>query len=265
MIIKDQLNRNIELTHTPQRIVSCVPSITELLFQFVSPEQVVGRTKFCIHPKIKITSIPKLGGTKNLNLNAIKELTPDLIIANKEENDKEQIEQLEHYIPTFVSDISDIEDTCDLIKHLGIIFSKEEKAIQMIKEIENAIIEGPDLKDISALYLIWKDPYMSVGSDTYIDDMLRLAQFKNVLSHKTRYPELTTDDINSIKPEVLLLSSEPFPFAQKHIDELRKSLNYSPTICLVDGEMFSWYGTKTLAGLKYAKKLRISLQKTHHP
>ncbi len=259
MIIRDQLQRTITLDSIPKRIVSCVPSITELLFEFVPANSIVGRTKFCIHPKDQIVDIPKIGGTKTLNLDMIKNLNPDLIIANKEENVKLQIETLASSIPTYVSDVPDLKSTCKLIEDMGKMFSKDKLAESMVLEIARELDMPPNAPDLSALYLIWKEPYMSIGSDTYIHDVLINSGFTNAINHKKRYPVVTIDEINKLKPSLILLSSEPFPFAQKHIDELYKNLEYPCNIILVDGELFSWYGVKSINGLKYARKLRSTI------
>ncbi len=259
MIIVDQLKRQIELSKTPIRVVSCVPSITELLFLFIPAEHIIARTKFCIHPKHIISRIPKIGGTKTLHLERIKALKPDLIIANKEENNKVQIDELANNFPTYVSDIHNLDSCKDFISDLGDIFSKTTIASNLISEIQNEISNTSNTSQKSALYLIWKDPYMTVGTYTYIHDIMTTSGFSNCIAPKTRYPKITVEQINSYRPEIILLSSEPFPFSDNHIVELKQNLDYSPKIILVDGEMFSWYGAKTLPGLKYARKLRQSL------
>ena len=256
MIYQDQIGRNFELTGTPQKIISCVPSITELLFYLIPSSHIIGRTKFCIHPKELVVNTPKIGGTKTLLLKKIRSLNPDLIIANKEENKKQQIEVLD--FPICVTDVSDIDSAIDMIRLLGNILSVEEKAMHLVEKIETLNIQSFS-SFISCAYLIWKQPYMSIGSDTYIHSMLKSSGFKNIFEDQLRYPEITVSELNKRQPECIMLSSEPFPFKNKHILELQKLLAYDPHIVLVDGEMLSWYGSKTSDGLKYAQQLRSSL------
>jgi len=265
MIIKDQLERSLTFQTSPKRIISCVPSITELLFSLIPAEHLVARTKFCIHPNTLIKDIPKIGGTKTLNLQKITALAPELIIANKEENVKKQIEELAQSFPTYISDIKTIQDTTALIKSLGNIFNELDKAERLVFDISQEVQTKAKPTSISSLYLIWKNPYMSIGADTYIHDILFHSGFRNVLEKQTRYPEVSIELVNSLQPEVILLSSEPFPFSEKHIVELKAKLNYPAKFFLVDGEYFSWYGVKTLPGLKYAKKLHASILKDISP
>lgn len=264
MIIKDQVNRTLSLEKAPVRIISCVPSITEILFEFNPAGNIIGRTKFCIHPKPQIQQIPIIGGTKNLRLEEIKARKPDLIFANKEENQKDQIEELAKEFPCYVSDIPNVENTCAFIADLGLIFSKEDLAKRINQNIRKELNSTLKIHPVTALYLIWQKPYMSIGNDTYIHNMLMHSKFSNILGHKSRYPKIDIQEINQYKPEVILFSSEPFPFKQKHMDELQDKLDYTPKMLLVDGEMLSWYGARTQAGLEYGRKLRLSLTTTEH-
>lgn len=235
------------------KVISLVPSITEALFDLgLTENEVIGRTKFCVHPAEKVKNIEIIGGTKNLNTDKIKSLKPDLIIANKEENVKDQVEELMKDFKVIVNNTETIEDNYYLLKNLGLIFNKEEKAqIFNLKIYE--IFNQVQLKSkVKAAYLIWKNPYMTVGSDTFIHHVLSEIGFENVFKNKTRYPEIEIADLN--EADVIMLSSEPFPFKEKHILELKETYP-DKKIIIVDGEAFSWYGTHIAKCENYFKKL----------
>jgi len=213
---------------------------------------VVGRTKFCIHPQDKIKNVPIIGGTKNINIEKIKALQPDLILANKEENVKDQVEALMDDHKVMVTNIDTIEDNYYLLKNLGKLFGKEDRAqlfnLKIYDVLNQAKLESP----VKAAYLIWKNPYMTIGSDTFIHRILSETGFENIFKDKTRYPQITTEDL--VEADVIMLSSEPFPFKEKHIEELQ--IFYpDKKIMIVDGEAFSWYGTHIAKCENYFKKL----------
>jgi ABC-type Fe3+-hydroxamate transport system substrate-binding protein len=253
----DQLGRKIELSSLPVRIISLVPSQTELLFHLGLTTEVVGITKFCIHPDNWFHTKTRIGGTKNLNIEKIKSLNPDLIIANKEENDRAQIEQLAKEFPVWISDIKNLEDAIKMIMDVGVIINKKNEAEELCSQIktgfENYKIHTPNLKP-KTCYLIWKDPYMTTGGDTFIHDMLQHAGFDNVFADKTRYPQITPEDLHMANCHLLILSSEPYPFQPKHKKDLEKMLPEIKVI-LADGEMFSWYGSRLLLAPAYFKTL----------
>ena len=236
------------------RIVSLVPSITESLFDFGLTEmEVVGRTKFCIHPKTLITKVPVIGGTKNLNLDKIKALKPDLIIANKEENEKLQIEELGKYFEIWLTDIENLQDNQNFLTELGTLLNKQGLALNFNEKINVIFDSSKELAPKKVAYLIWKNPYMTVGSDTFIHEIIEKLGFTNLFEDSKRYPEISVNQMK--EAEYVFLSSEPFPFQQKHIDELQKELPDSKII-LVDGEAFSWYGTHLSRCGDYFKTLR---------
>lgn len=236
------------------RIVSLVPSITESLFDFGLTEmEVVGRTKFCIHPKTLITKVPVIGGTKNLNLDKIKALKPDLIIANKEENEKLQIEELGKYFEIWLTNIENLQDNQNFLTELGTLLNKQELALNFNEKINVIFDSSKELSPKKVAYLIWKNPYMTVGSDTFIHEIIEKIGFTNLFEDSKRYPEISVNQMK--EAEYVFLSSEPFPFQQKHIDELQKELPDSK-IMLVDGEAFSWYGTHLSRCGDYFKTLR---------
>jgi ABC-type Fe3+-hydroxamate transport system substrate-binding protein len=256
MIFKDQLNRDIEIIEFPKRIVSLVPSQTELLFDLGLDEEIIGITKFCIHPKKWHQNKTRIGGTKKVNIQKIKSLNPDLIICNKEENTKEEIELLAKEFSVWISDIKNLSEALNMINGIGEITGKSEKAEMLIHKIEREFSALQPLKtEKKALYLIWKEPWMSVNSETFIHDMLVRCGFTNITQNKTlRYPDLTEQELVELNPNYVFLSSEPFPFKEKHIQELQEILPKAK-IMLVDGEAFSWYGSHLLRSVEYFKKL----------
>ena len=257
MLVTDQLGRPVELKSFPKRIVSVVPSQTELLHDLGLEEEVVGITKFCIHPDAWFRTKTRVGGTKQLHLQKIRELAPDLILANKEENVAEQIMELAGEFPVWVSDVNTLEDALQMIDSVGTIVGQEEKAQQMVHQLKEAFARRakPIESAPRACYLIWKEPYMTVGGDTFIHDMLQRAGFANLFAAASRYPEVRIEQLKEMGYEVLLLSSEPYPFRQKHIEELQAQLPQT-RILLVDGELFSWYGSRLLHSPAYFEQLQ---------
>lgn len=263
---KDQLNRKVVLQQfPPKRIVSLVPSITELLHDLGLQEEVAGITKFCVHPKGWFHTKTRIGGTKNMNIKTIKSLKPDLIIANKEENVKEQVDALESVAPLWISDINTYEDALHMIKSVGELTGKEQKANQIIQQIKVAFNSISGLvsptaltRSVNCCYLIWRDPYMTTGGDTFISNMLQKCGFKNVFGNEQRYPRVSLEAIAARKPQIILLSSEPYPFKEKHIGEIKVAIP-NAIVLLVDGEMFSWYGSRMLYAAQYFLDLREKL------
>ncbi|SHF44855.1 ABC transporter substrate-binding protein [Chryseobacterium sp. OV279] len=223
------------------KVVSLVPSITEALFDLgLTEHEVIGRTKFCIHPENKVKNVAVIGGTKNINIDKIKALQPDLILANKEENIKEQVEALMDDFKVVVTNVETIEDNYYLLKMLGNTFNKEERAQQFNLKIYDVLEQAKLDSPVKAAYLIWKNPYMTIGSDTFIHKILAEIGFENIFKDQTRYPEIQMEDLT--EADVIMLSSEPFPFKEKHIEEM-KAFYPDKKIMIVDGEAFSWYGT----------------------
>lgn len=285
--------------------MSLVPSQTELLFDLGLDEEVVGITRFCVHPEAWFRKKQRVGGTKTVKTDVVKALQPDLIIANKEENVKEQIEELQQIAPVFVSDINTLNDALAMILLVGKLVQKEKRASQLASEIEEAFKQITPLnQETKVAYFIWKDPYMAAGGDTFINDMLMRCGFTNIFQRINRYPEVsigkfsiiasqpishhtlsinnqlssgsshpsttnhpssvkrhlsTTDHLLTQNCQLLLLSSEPYPFKQKHVDELQALLP-SARIMLVDGEAFSWYGSRLLYSAQYFKNLINQIQ-----
>ena len=260
-VFEDQLGRKISLEKTPTKIISVVPSQTELLYHLGLNEEVIGITKFCIHPKEWFRHKTRVGGTKQLNIEKIISLQPDLVIANKEENVQEQIEMLANEFPVWISDVNNMDDALAMINSIGAIVNKQQQVQNTIEQITNNFnnLEHQTLNiRRKACYLIWREPYMTIGGDTFINDMMQRAGFENMFQNKTRYPEISIDELNKNGCELLLLSSEPFPFQQKHIDELQTILP-NTKIILVDGEYFSWYGSRLIHAPNYFMHLQQQL------
>jgi ABC-type Fe3+-hydroxamate transport system substrate-binding protein len=258
--VKDQLNRTIKLVGTPKRIVSLVPSQTELLYHLGLDEEIVGITKFCVHPNHWFEAKQKVGGTKSIHISQVERLAPDLIIANKEENTKEDIERMQAFCPVWVSDVSSFDDALNMIEGLGLLLNRMAQASQLLGQIRNAKqqFELATLQKTPALYFIWKSPYMVAGCDTFINDMMKLAGFENVV-HQNRYPILELSEIQKLSPKLILLSSEPFPFKQNDVLALSQQLPDTKVI-LVDGELFSWYGSRMLQSFDYFSALHEQIQ-----
>jgi ABC-type Fe3+-hydroxamate transport system substrate-binding protein len=250
----DQMGHQVSIKFPPQRIVSLVPSQTELLADLGLDREIVGITKFCVHPSKWITSKTIVGGTKNFQFEKIHELRPDLIIGNKEENDQEGIETLKKSYPVWMSDIVTMEDVMKMIQSVGKITSKIQQAETIIGSIRASFNTLQTLSFTSTvLYLIWRKPWMAAGKNTFINTTLDTIGFSNATDHD-RYPELTDDDIRNMKADYIFLSSEPYPFREKHIADLSR-ISPASRIVLVDGEMFSWYGSRLVKAPDYFREL----------
>lgn len=243
----DQLNREITLADKAElKIVSVVPSQTEFLFDIGLAYQIVGITKFCIHPKKYFKSTTKIGGTKTLDLQKIREIKPDIIIANKEENEKSQIEELEKEFPVYISDIYTLDDSYEMMLSLGEIFNKSDEAIQLVNQIRESFKNLKQFNNRRVAYFIWREPWMLASKSTFIDHILEISGHANVakeLNSDARYPATELSALKTLEPFDIYLSSEPYPFKEKHIAELQAEFPLSK-IQLVDGEMYSWYGSR---------------------
>lgn len=257
----DQMKQTIRLEETPCRIVSLVPSQTEFLHYLGLEDEVVGITKFCIHPNDWFQNKTRVGGTKAVNLEKVLVLNPDLIIGNKEENTKGDIEMLQSVAPVWMSDISDLPDAILMMRELGTILNKSKKVDELIQSILDEFSKLHDFslnhstKGKSALYFIWNEPGFIAGKGTFIDAMLKECGLKNA-AHEYRYPEAQV----SVKPDFIFLSSEPFPFEHKHIAGFQEKYPNAKVV-LVDGEMFSWYGSRLKEAPKYFRELLNGLHK----
>lgn len=252
----DQLNRVVKFSKTPTRIVSLVPSQTELLVDLGLRDNIVGVTKFCVHPNKLRKEKTIVGGTKNVHFEKVKALNPDIVICNKEENTEEIVIELEKIAPVWVSDISNISECIEMINRLGEVFEVSQSALEIsskiLSELKAFIAFSEKLPIKKVVYLIWKDPYMAAGRDTFINELLELNRFENLFTDEnSRYPEVREELLR--QAETILLSTEPFPFKQKHVSEFQKE--FKAEVKLVDGEFFSWYGSRMTKAFEYFKRL----------
>lgn len=264
ILLTDQLGTTHTFEEIPKRIVSLVPSQTELLCDLGLEESIVGITKFCVHP-FHLKSVKAIvGGTKNVKYDTIMALQPDIIIANKEENTLEIVEELQKFCPVWVTDIRTIEDNLQMIADFGQLFNKRTEAQKWRDKIEFAyrdfqnFAKGIEVK--KAAYFIWANPYMVAGKDTFINEMMRLNRLENIYADRDeRYPEIIIQKMGiQGDPDYVFLSSEPFPFKDEHAFELGRHTHHAKTV-FVDGEMFSWYGSRILKAFDYFKKLQLRL------
>jgi ABC-type Fe3+-hydroxamate transport system substrate-binding protein len=245
-VFTDQMNRKVEIPISAStdcfgsafanRTAFCISDLND---------RVTGITKFCIHPNEWFQTKTRIGGTKKLHLDQIREMQPDLIIANKEENTQAEIEQLAQEFPVWISDIHNLDDACNMILSIGEICNRQSESSEIVQQITSEFNQlNPLIPSKRAIYLIWNEPYMAINSDTFIHEMMLRCGFENcTANHSSRYPEISLDEVKSLQPEVILLSSEPFPFSAKHQAEIQAQFPSSQVI-LVDGEFFSWYGSR---------------------
>lgn len=259
----DQMVNQITFTYPPQRIISLVPSQTELLFYLGLDDKIVGITKFCVHPEDKVKGKTKVGGTKKFDFETIDKLQPDLIIGNKEENYKAGIERLKKKYPVWMSDIYTLEEAYDMMISIGRTTGKAGQAESLVREIKERFNGLNQNLSKKVLYFIWKDPLMSVGGDTFIHEMLEICGFDNLLKHESRYPQLSINEVRDYNPDLILLSSEPYPFQEKHVSEF-KELCPTADIAIVDGELFSWYGSRLKYSVEYFKTIKNELLKANY-
>ncbi|MCC6371592.1 MAG: ABC transporter substrate-binding protein [Bacteroidia bacterium] len=260
MVFTDQLGNKIELKQKPRRIVSLVPSQSEFLWDIGLCSELVGISKFCIHPDKMFQSVERVGGTKELNIEKIRALKPDLIIGNKEENQKEQIEILQKEFNVWMSDIYTFDDAFEMMRRIGEITEKDTEVKTLLNQLNNTL---PKIKNtfanVSVAYFIWNKPYMFAAGNTFINFLLEYLGFKNVLGGSARYPELSEEQLRNLQPDYCFLSSEPFPFKEKQVEEIQKIVPQS-RIILVDGELFSWYGSRLLQLPAYVEELKSKLK-----
>jgi ABC-type Fe3+-hydroxamate transport system substrate-binding protein len=241
----------------PLKIISLVPSLTELVCNLGLQDAIVGITKFCVHPNHLKQQKVIVGGTKNVHIATVQSLHPTLILASKEENVKEQVQELAKNYPVFLTDIVDIATAEEAILQIAKLLGVAQQGEVLVQQIQQQFFTflQQKLEPIAVAYLIWKNPYMAAGGDTFISQMLAAAGFENIFEKLLRYPTITDEFLKAANPQAIFLSSEPYPFQEKHINALQHILP-ATKILLVDGEMFSWYGSRMLHFPKYALQLR---------
>lgn len=243
---------------TPKSIVSLVPSLTELLFDLGLGDRISGRTRFCIHPENEVDVVPIVGGTKNPNLDKIHKIKPDLVIANREENRKEDVMELSQTFDAMVTDIHSVEDAVLAIHDIGSRCGVAEEAVSMIKKIRTGLNAVPDEPVQTVAYFIWQNPWMTVGRDTYIHSVLSHWNLENVYGGQERYPKTSLKELEQKAPELILLSSEPFPFKEHHREMVQETCPGS-RVLMVDGEWFSWYGSRMVKAFEKLNLFRKAI------
>lgn len=260
----DALGRTVTIPTRPQRIVSLVPSITDLLHALNLGDRVVGITRFCERPEHWRETKTLVGGTKDVKADVVADLNADLVIANREENEKADVEAIadDLGVPVYVTEVRTVPDALTMIRTVGSLTGTDETASEMADTIDERFEALPRMDPIRAVYLIWREPYMTVGGDTFIHDVMTRGGFENLYAGSSRYPEVTLDALAEQSPDVVLCSSEPFPFHQKEAftADLRAALPASD-IRIVDGQLFSWYGPRLLHTPEYLASLHRTL---HH-
>ena len=246
----------------PKRIISLVPSQTELLFDLGLDEEIVGVTKFCIHPADKVNVKAIVGGTKTLNMSRIHALQPDLIIANKEENTRAEVEELQRHYPVHVTDVVTITDALTMIQEIGALVGKEPEASELTRRIQSDFTLNSSPSGLSVAYFIWRKPYMVAANATFIHSMLETAGFRNAFADRTRYPAITPGDLQAAQPDLIFLSSEPYSFSEKHRAEFQEICPVA-RVLVVDGEVFSWYGSRLLRASDYFRNLHQQIARLY--
>ena len=255
----DQLGNILQIPFPPKRIISLVPSQTEFLFDIGLEEDIAGITRYCVHPAGKVNEKTKIGGTKKFDIEKIKSLKPDLIIGNKEENYREGVVELSRHFPVWMSDIYTLNDVYRMMHEISRITAKQLEGDVLVTTIRDrfSVLENEAVKwdcKRSCAYFIWRKPYMVAAQNTFIDHMLKVFGLKNVFSYGERYPEINPDVLASLEPDYIFLSSEPYSFSEKHFEEFQA---FAPDakLILVDGEMFSWYGSRLMHAPEYYQQL----------
>lgn len=255
---RDALGYEVGLPGPARRIVSLVPSQTELLHDLGLDAEVVGITRFCVHPPQWRRTKTRIGGTKDVQVERVRSLTPDLVIANREENVQVQVEAIRGFCPVWTSDVNDLTGALEMILSVGRLTGKAAEAGRMVQSITKAFaVPGKPERSIPTAYLIWKDPWMAAGGDTFIHDMMRRCGFDNIFANRPRYPVTSLSELSESGVELVLLSSEPYPFRERELEAVRRELPRAE-VRLVDGEMFSWYGSRLLESAGYLMDISVS-------
>jgi ABC-type Fe3+-hydroxamate transport system substrate-binding protein len=261
--VRDALGATVALDGPARRVVSLVPSVTETLFALGCGDRVAGRTTFCVHPADQVRAVPVVGGTKDPDVARIRELAPDLVLANREENRREDVEAMGRAgLRVHVSYPRDLASLASYLDALGALLGAEDQASATVEAIERArrSHRRPD-RPARALYLIWREPWMAAGKDTFVDAMLAECGFENVAAGEGRYPAIDLSAYRDAGLDGVLLSSEPFPFGERHRAEVaaRAGLPLA-RVQLVSGEAFSWFGCRTAGAFDEAARVLAALR-----
>jgi ABC-type Fe3+-hydroxamate transport system substrate-binding protein len=246
------------------RIVSLIPSVTELLFDLGLGDHVVGRTAFCVHPVDRIKQVRSIGGTKQVNFEKFDAVAPTHVIVNIDETPKSLAEEIAaRDCIVVVTHPVEVDDNLALYRLIGAVFDRQDAATELCGRIEAAMADLRDaakaLPERRVLYLIWKDPWMTVSSDTYISRMLDRVHWRTIGGDGgVRYPEIDPGGEVAAAADLILFASEPFPFEERHFAEFRDFYQGDARFAAIDGEMVSWYGSRAIAGLAYLKDFAIT-------
>ncbi len=266
-VIKDDLGREHVFATPPRRIVSLVPSLTETIVFLGAKEKLVGITDYCIRPEGTLAAITRIGGTKNPDIAKILSLPPDLVIANKEENEKRHIEALEREVPVFLTYPRSVQDTAKTVRDLGIILEAENTAERFTSAIAAFLhsikSDPPFSQPLRTACMVWRNPWMAAGPDTYASNLLGVFGFENVVPDlENRYPKMTLDAVLERKPDVILLPDEPYDFGDEDkafVADFLGKRNATSRVELIDGAYLTWFGSRTLEALVYLKGIRRRL------
>jgi ABC-type Fe3+-hydroxamate transport system substrate-binding protein len=241
---------------TPERIVSLVPSLTEALFAFGVGARVVGRTRYCLWPPRAVGKVPVVGGTKKVDVLRLLELEPDLVVSVREENSRENVERIQDAgVPVFVGAPGSVEGALWLLRELArtVEAPRTDAVLGPIERVYGRLREEMKQTNPRRLFVpIWKNPYMSVGSDTYAHDVLETCGGENVCGGSARYPVFTLEEVEEAQPEIVLLPDEPYPFSAEDLEDfyaLDIPAAHSDRIHLVDGKLLTWYGPRMASSL----------------
>lgn len=247
-MLRDVLGSAFEFTARPRRVVSLVPSLTETLFAIGAGGDIVAVTDYCVFPAG--LTLPRVGGTKNPSIDAIRDLKPDLVHMNLEENLERHARAIRNFAPVFVTEPKSVADVATLLRTLGDIHGQRERGEALAKELEQELSRGAPASFTFAC-AIWKNPWMWCAGDTYVSDLVTCAGGRNVLAAQTRYPALALDDVLAQRPDIVFLPDEPYAFTQKDAAELRA--RGAQVTGPFPGHLFTWHGVRTLEGLRWLK------------
>ncbi len=236
----------------PERIVSLVPSLTELVWWLGCGDALRGRTRFCEEPAGEIEVVPNVGGTKNPDIEAIAAISPDLVIANREENRREDVEALQHAgLNVLLTDPNSVDEALAMIADVGKALEREAAAEGLVAEVRAAVTEGSGERPAALFVPIWWNPLMGLAGDTYGSSVLEAAGATNVLAGRTRYPEVTLDEVAALRPQAILLPDEPYRFNEGHVPEFS---GIAPT-AVVDGKLLWWYGPRMPEAIRELRRI----------
>lgn len=262
--VVDCLGREITLPKNISRIVSLVPSISELIYDLNVEDKLVGVTKFCVHPKYFQIEKTVIGGVQDFDIEKIKELNPDVVFASKDENFEDEIAELEKFVPVYVTDVKNINEAKQMISNFGDLLNRRNEATKILMKIDLQLSDlskiTDDLLYRSGAYLVWNEPWVAAGKETFVDSMLKLIKVDNVFSNlNERYPMVTGANIHLGNPDIVMLPTEPFKFEDQQAMEISAHTHDAATF-FVDGEVFAWYGSRLVKSIDQLKLLVLKFK-----